>query len=249
MSSLRYVGKTSETDKDVVSRLRATSLLSSGTPSRTSATNDVTAAVIPYATKTYIDTQDATFALPSYYQERDSYNVQKSAKGQPNGVASLDAEGKIPVDQIPALGAGYIYGPFGPTSTAVGSTSNTPLKIAEWQIGVQPFTFQPLVFGCVVAQSLLGRSVIEVRMSNGSGPYASQTRIGIGMGRSLYVDPQPIPIVSAPAAVNQVGSSADWPASTDIVATMWLWDKDSQTSTVTANAVYSAAIFLMRTQE
>jgi len=249
MSSLRYVGKPSEEDKDVVSRLRATALLNSGTPSRTSVTADVTNAVIPYATKTYIDTQDSSFALPAYYQQQDALNVPKSVKGQPNGVANLDADGKIPVDQIPALGAGYIYGPYGPTSTAVGSTSNTPLKIAEWLIGVPPFSFQPLVFGYVIAQSPLGRPVIEVRMSNGSAPYASQTRIGIGVGRSLYVDAQPIPIIGAPATVNQVGSSPDWPASTNIVATAWLWDRDSQTSTVISNAVFSAAIFLMRTAE
>ena len=249
MSSLRYVGKSSEADKDVVSRLRATNILNAATPNRSSVTTDVTNAVIPYATKTYIDTQDGTYALPSYYQQKDALNVPKSAKGQPNGVANLDADGKIPVTQIPALGAGYIYGPFGPTSTSVGTTSNVPLKIAEWLIGVPPFSFQPLVFGYITAQSALGRPVIEVRMSNGAAPYASQTRIGIGMGRSLYVDPQPIPIITAPAGINQVGSNPDWPASTNIVATAWLWDKDSQTSVVTSNAVFSASIFLMRTAE
>lgn len=249
MSSLRYVGKPSSDGTDIITRIRLNNILNTVDPNRDSVVEDTDAAVAPYASQTYVNTQDNLYEVPSYYQTQDSYNVPAGAKGQANGVASLDSTGKIPVSQIPALGSGYIYGPYGPTATFTGTTSNVPLKIAEWNIGVQPLVFQPLVFGTVVVASALGRSVVEIRMSNGQQPYASQTRIGIGMGRSGYVDGQPITIQPAPASTAMSGSSADWPASTNIWATAWLYDRDSQTSVVTSGGFISGAIFLVRTQQ
>lgn len=249
VSSIRYVGHASSRGTDIISRLRLNNLISTAVPSRTTASSDVVDAAATYATKTYVDGQDALFQLPSYYQDRDALHIPLAAKGQPNGVASLDDNGKIPVSQIPALGSGYLSGPFGPTVVYAVSASNTPLKIAEWEIGVESFVFQPLAFATVLVSSpSSGRPVVEIRMSDGQQPYESQTRIGIGMGYGSYVDTQPVAVVPAAASTGQSGTAADWPGSTDIWATAWLYDL-SQTSTVAADGVFSASIFLMRTAQ
>jgi hypothetical protein len=85
------VGATPTAPTDIGNRLQSRTLLSSGTVNRTAVTTQISDAIALRASKTYIDTQDALFQLPSYYQTRDALNIPIASVGQPNGVAYLDA--------------------------------------------------------------------------------------------------------------------------------------------------------------
>ena len=123
MSRLSYVGATPTHPTDVGNRLQARTILTSGSVNRTAVTTQINDAIALRASKTYIDTQDAQFQLPSYYQTRDALNIPISSVGQPNGVAYLDAgTGKVSLGgseikynarNYVDIGFGYKLGPDG----------------------------------------------------------------------------------------------------------------------------------------
>lgn len=252
MPTLRYVGRAPTDPEDITTRLQVNSLLQEGV-SRSSAQTDVNDANLLRATKTYVDAQDGLYALPSYYQTRDALNVPLAQKAVANGIATLDANGKVPLNQLPVLGVGSFIGPFGPTAVFNGSSSGaTPLKIADLHVGVQSFTFRPLVFSTVVASSPsssgnnLCRPVVEARMSDGQAAYASQTLIGLGVGRNLYDSIQPINVLPVPQTTGQSGLDAGFPGTYDIWISLWLYDNHEQTATLATGGIASATAFLIR---
>lgn len=246
MAGLNYVGITPTDPDNVVNRRQATTVIDSAPVNRTDVSSQIhTAATATYASKTYIDTQDATFVEPDYYQDRDALNLPLTAVGQPNGAASL-VDGKVPLAQMPALGSGFLLGPYGPTTTPVGRTAGeSPLKLCDIAIGVKNYLFQPLVFGTVLATAAQGgRTVIEARMSDGAAVYGSQTLIARGVGRTLFTDTQAIAIW--PTAPTTGATPTSWPDTTDIVVSLWVYDL-AQSSTVSANGVVFASLWLLRT--
>jgi hypothetical protein len=236
----------------MLNRAQARAVLTSGPVNRTAVSGQIhTTATTTYASKSYIDTQDGTFAQPNYYQNQDALNVPLTAVGQPNGVASLDSSGKVPLAQMPALGAGYLLGPFGPTTAVTrrvaGVGPAAALDLCDFAIGVQNITFQPLVFVTVNASTVTGgRTVIEARMSSGTAPYASQTRIARGMGRTNYTDPQSIAVIPCPAATGATPSS--FAKTYNIFISLWIYDL-YQSSTVETTGVVSASVYLLRTSQ
>lgn len=242
MSRLSYVGATPVNPTDVGNRLQARTILTSGAVNRSVVTTQINDAVAAHASKTYIDTQDALFQLPSYYATRDALNIPISSVGQPNGVAYLDAgTGKVPLAQMPALGQGYLLGPYGPTAVLSATAGSTWVKIADFNIGAVGMTFTPLVYGTVVATSaaLGGRTVIEARISSGSAVYASTTLIGRGTGRDFYVNKQAIPISPSGAPGTFNGTYNTWVS---------LWVKDlTQSTDVASEGILSASVWLLRT--
>ena len=150
MAGLAYVGATPVNDADITNRLAVNNLIANAPTSATAVQGQINALTQPpsptYASKSYVDTQDATFQLPSYYTSQDALNVPSSSIGQPNGVASLDSAGDVPLAQLPVLGAGYVLGPYGPTAVTTGSTGATPFKIADWNIGNTALAFRAWVF-------------------------------------------------------------------------------------------------------
>jgi hypothetical protein len=278
-SSLRYVGPPAQNPDEVVTRLKLNNDLNNATPSRTSVSSEIlsvatTGAPVagstlgPYATKTYVDNHDQQFELPSYYQQQDLLNVPLDAEGAVNevtgtptpltgsiyGVASLDSTGKIPLAQIPALGSGMMMGPYGPTAVYSGSTTSTPMKIADFNLG-QPknfsngvfnYLFQLQVYAIIVAQSINnGRPVVEFRINNGTSgaTYAGQTLIAQGMGRNFFDDYQPFPVISA----NTAGQNASFSPLYNIWVSAWLYDHYGEKTTIGLGGIVSAGIWLTRT--
>lgn len=247
MSSLSYVGAAPQDSPDIVNRRQATTIINSAPVNRTGVSSQIhTTATTTYASKTYIDTQDATFALPSYYQSRDDLNVPNTAKGQANGVASLDSSGKIPLAQMPVLGAGYLLGPYGTTTAPVQRVAGqSPLDIVHFNIGVHGYHFQPLVFATVLATPTSGgRTVIEARISDGQAPYVSQTLVARGIARNLFDDVQSIAVIPCAATAGQTPTS--FPDTMNIWVSLWVYDL-YQSSTVTATGIVSASVYLLRT--
>jgi len=242
---LNYVGPSPQNGTDLANRLQAETVLTSGPVSQISAASDVDDAAATKASKTYIDTQDQTFELPAYYQSQDALNIPLSTVGQPNGVASLNASGKVPLAQFPPLGAGYLLGPFGPTSVTGGSTGTTPVLIANFAIGVQNIAFQPWVFATVLATpASYGRPVIEAAISDGSASYAGQTIVARGVGRSNFNDLQAVAVSPCPAGPGM--SPTPYASTTNIVISLWLRDLNGQTSTVASTGIPSAGVYLLR---
>lgn len=246
MPRLNYVGTDPATPTDILNRGQGTVLINNAAIGRNVTSEMVESTATTLAAKSYIDLADANYVTVDYYQGRDALNVPTSSVGQPNGVASLSG-GKIPTAQIPVLGAGYLRGPFGPTSiTAVNNAATTPVKVADFTIGVQNVGFHALAYATVAVDSKPGgRPILEMRLSNGSAVYGSQTLIAQGVGRPMFDGRQ---IVAITPASDTTGASAPahWPGSTNIVVSLWAYSTSSTPITVGSASVISAVVFLSR---
>jgi hypothetical protein len=201
------------------------------------------------APKTYVDSQDELYAPASYYPAQDNLLVPLTAKGTASGVATLGSDGKVPQAQVPVLGAGTMRGPWGANQTFGGTTGITPLKIAQWNLGVSGVRGQPLVFMSTSVAST-GRAVIEIRIGdNTQTTYAAQTLIGQGYGRSHYLDYQTITVlpVTAALAEGQDGVQDSWHPATNLLINAWLFDTEGGQSTTQVGSVATAALFFART--
>ena len=252
MTGHNYVGATPTSPEDLATKLRISQLVAAADPNQVSATTDVNTAAALKAAKAYVDTQAAAYATPSYMTTRDALNVPLTAKGQLNGVATLGADGKILPSQIPAVGAGWVLGPYGPTSGTSAITDSTPVRIADWDIGIQSITFEPWVFCTIVAGATnMGRPVIEVGISDGTTTdYGDQTIVARGYGRSFYNDGQVVNVMPLPISSPHSGDdSTVFTPTYDIFLSAWLYDSQDQTVSVADGSILSGAVFLIRTTE
>jgi hypothetical protein len=182
--------------------------------------------------------------------------VSTASIGAKSGVAGLDSNKKVPVAQLPSMGSGYLLGPYGPNSVSPGSattigSANGPHKLAEWAIQNNGGSnFQPMVYMIVNAETdfLLGRPVIEVRITNGPPTSYSSTHslVAIGTGRNYYTGNQSIAVLPTASIPGQFGNSS-YSANYNTYLTAWLYDAGTGTSKVlSAGAVSVATAFLMR---
>jgi hypothetical protein len=247
MPRLNYYGPDPATPTEVLNRGQGTVLITGSTTNRPGASAAVEAAAANLADKDYIDLADANYVTVDYYQGQDQFNVPVAKIGQPNGVAGLTG-GKIPSAQIPTLGQGYFKGPFGPTAiNPVSSATTTPVKIADFAIGVQSVTFQPLAYASLALDTKPGgRPIVEMRISNGPAAYGFQTLIAQGIGRPIYDGRQVITVVPASSSLG-ASVPTPWPGtSTDITVGLWVYSSSSVPVTITNTSVLSASVFLIR---
>lgn len=254
MSGRNIVGATPTNPQDVATKLTVANLIAAASPNTVSVNSEINTASALKAGKAYVDTQASTFETPAYYTAQDALNVPLAKIGQLGGVAALDASGQIPLEQVPAVGAGYVLGPFGPTSGYAATTGSTPVRIADWNLGVQSLTFEPLVYCTILAAAAnMGRPVIEVGISNGSTVnYSDQTIIARGYGRSYWNDGQVVNVRPIPANDGLSHSGADPTVYTplyNVFCSAWLWDAMGETVSVSSGSMLSGALYLWRTQE
>lgn len=178
--------------------------------------------------------------------------VSNSQVGVAGGVAGLDSGLKVPLTQLPSMGSGYLIGPFGCNSVSQQASattiSNGPKKLAEWAIQSSGGTnFQPMVFMQANAKtsSNLGRTVIEVRMSNGpvSTYRYSDPLVATGTGRSFYTGIQPITVLPCGSANGL--SNTSYTPNYNIYLSAWVYDSGIGTSTVNGTDIVVATAFLM----
>ena len=249
MSGLSYVGLDPSVARDVENRINEENALAAGN-SRSYVTGRAHTLAAPYATKAYVDNQDATFESVVYYQNQDQLLTPNAYKGAPSGIASLDSSGKIPVAQIPVLGIGILRGPIPVTTTAGGTTDSTPLQIAQWQLGQLALTCQVWVFMAVSIVSAGGRPVVEVRAGTAAqSTYASQTLIAGGHGRTWFNDYQTVEVFPADPNLNDVNGSIQAPygPNTNLNVTAYAFDDDGGHVTTQAGLVVNASLYLVRT--
>ena len=193
------------------------------------------------------------------YADLDSESVKyvaNSSVGVAGGVAALDSGGVVPLAQLPSMGSGYLVGPFGTSTVGSGTTANGPFKIAEWAIGTNSFSFQPLVFMIVNIKTSdnLGRPIVEVRISNGqrASYSASDPLVAIGTGRSFFADStgasglQPVSVLPCAPVAGAVGTSTPYSPSYNTYLSAWLYDGGVGTSSLGSGSVIAATAFLMR---
>jgi len=185
-----------------------------------------------------------------------------SSIGAKGGVASIDSTGKIPLSQLPSMGDGFIIGPFGYvySSTAQQVNANGPVasggaqKLTEWAIGSPGGkNFQVMVFMQVNAATStnLGRTVIEVRMSNGPATTYNTLNplVATGTGRTFYTGYQPVTVLPCGSAQGQVSSY--YPASnwSNLYLTAWVYDAGRQyisTTTINSTDIVLGTAFLIQ---
>jgi hypothetical protein len=267
--NLDFVGPNPTTGADVVNKLDATTIIGGITPNTETVNTDIATAVtstyVPYATVSELTT---TYSPVPYYQAQDLLNLPLTAVGTVGttpaqlgitgyyGAASLDSSGHVPAAQFPALGNGYILGPYGPTVTTSGSTNTTPLKIADFEIGAATISFRPFVYMTVLVTGVMAHPIIEVRIANtettAPTSYASAgTLIARGAARSLYSGLAPIAVNPIPDTTGETPSL--FPPTYQVWITAWLFDAASYNNVVGVNSVTlqsggiaSAAAYLLR---
>lgn len=252
MAGLGYVGVPSGAADGVISCAVVTNQIAAENPSQASVNAQLAALTggssPTYASQTAVTTLAASFAQTTYVTSRDALNIPLSTVGATSGVAALDSGGKVPLAQMPVIGAGYLRGPFGPTALSYGTASATPIKIADWQIGTQGLPFRALAFMSLFVTSAMGRPVVEVRLANAGAavPYGSgDTLIARGVGRWLYNDYHALNVSPVPDAAGESFSTMS--LSTNIWVSAWLYDLNNRSVSVSnAQNIPSAAVYLLR---
>jgi hypothetical protein len=180
--------------------------------------------------------------------------------------AGLSATGPVvPLAQMPNLGVGYISGGWGPTATNLGTSEpsttlsiSTPLKIADWDIGLANVSFQPMVFLLAFAGGAAGtlgsQPVIEMWITNTVTapttypPPGGSIMIGQGVGRWGYSDSHAVVIFPAPSTTGQTQANTALLSPTyNVWVTAWMYDLNNVG--VTISALASAAVYLLRGSE
>jgi hypothetical protein len=208
---------------------------------------------LPKALKTYIDSQDATFAVAGYAASQDALLVPNAARGTASGVAALDSTGKVPTLQVPILGAGMLRGPYGPVNAVTSDIDATVDPVKLFDVWSGPLGVNGLIWPYfeIVAKTSIGRTTIEVRA--GSAPattYAAQTTLlARGVGRSFFYDWQPIEIWPQTPDLNmgQDGVQHSFSASDNLNISCWMFDEGGGTSSTKAGYTVTAALYFART--
>ena len=261
MSGLSYVGTAPATSPDITNKLAVDTVVATTTPNQSWATAQAQSiAAATYATLAYVDTQDATFATPAYVAAQDALYVPNTAVGTAlstelgtsgyYGVASLNSSAQVPIGQMPVLGAGYLKGPWGCTATFAGTTSNSPMRIADWNLGITELTCWPLVFFHAFVTGVMSYPIIEIRVADSlSAPaYSAMTLVGAGQGRSLYNDYATVSVVPAPSTTGE-SYPTPLPPGYHVWLTAWLWDMNSQSVSIASGGIVNSAAFLLRAAE
>lgn len=251
MSGLSFVGPGATGPSDVIHKLRAEGIYDSGI-GRTYVSGRAHDLALSKATKVYTDSQDATYQAVGYSATANSLLVPNGARGTAGGVAALGSDGKVPTAQVPIMGAGMLRGPYGPANTVSGpvSTQETPIKLFDVFTGVTGVNGLILPFFNILAQTDVGRTVIEVRIGlTAQNAYADQTLLARGVGEAFFYDWQSIEIWPATPALGmgQSGPQQEWAAGTSYNIDCWMYDEGGGTSSTQNGYVVTAALFFART--
>lgn len=251
MAGFKYVGADGSANaNDLLTKADIDAEFSGAAVNQLTAQAAINSAVAGYASQPFVNAALNAYAQTSALTVQEALLIPTTGVGAPGGVAPLGADSVIPAQFVPSLGAGYCQGPYGTTATFPASGAGaTPIKIADWDIGNPGTPFVPMVFMCVLASAASGgRPVIEVRMSSGQQPYASQTLVARGVGRNQWNDQQSIPVLPVPATTGSSGGSGFSP-NYDLWLSAWLYDANSQSVSVAANGIMGTAAFLIRYQQ
>lgn len=241
------MGPTATAADDLMTQRAVTDLLDTGT-TRSFALDRIDTLGAPYATTDYVNLADNAFVAPSVVDTRDALNLPLTARAAPNGVATLDSSGYVPLAQCPNLGAGILKGPYGiATQISADTTTASQVVLATIALGATGVTFKPWSYaGAFVQQQTPGaRAVLEMRIGDTTQTsYAAQTLIAQGFGQSGFTDFQPIAAQPC-GSTTGLGVTAGFSPSTSWVITLWLTSSGGVSLVKNAN-IFTCSAYLLR---
>ncbi|QZE10551.1 hypothetical protein SEA_SCOOBYDOOBYDOO_236 [Mycobacterium phage ScoobyDoobyDoo] len=169
MAGLRYVGAPVAADPDLVYR-DYTRLLKEADLSTEEIDATINAGLGSYATTAYVTGRDSLLVTQSYIDNQDNLRVKLAQKDVPNGVAALDATGKVSPNRINLPNTQkYHRGPYSPTAymgNITGITGETTLFSVP--VADPGYTYRLMVFGEIdtSTSSDLEHAVLSVRVDN-----------------------------------------------------------------------------------
>jgi hypothetical protein len=160
--------------------------------------------------------------------------------------------GTIPQQFIPSLGFGYVLGPFGATATfPVSGAGSSPVKFADFNIGPTGISNQPMALLNLLVSGVNGaRPIVDVCISSGQQPYASQTLIARGVGRSCWNDLQAITVLPVPSVLGHTGlANTGYSPTFNAWISAWLYDANNESVSMNVNNIVAAGCWFWRYQQ
>lgn len=143
----RYVGATATDQRDIVYNDYIDLIKGADLDSGEIAAA-VTAGLSSYATKTYVDAQDSLLATTGYIDGQDNLRIKTASKGIANGVAPLDATGKIPTAFIDGPNTQqYFRGPWSPAAYNGAINATTETTLFTCAVTDPGYSYRLVVFG------------------------------------------------------------------------------------------------------
>lgn len=165
MGTLKFVGGTSSLTNEVSTQSHIQNLLA-GNLSQAQVDSQVNTRLTAYATKTYVDTQDAKLADSAFIDAADSTRLAKSNLNKPGYPFTLDSDGKVPKGKI-KVSSLQKY----PNDTAGGAggggTTSSEIGLLSIPVADPGYAYKLLVTGTVSA---------SVASDNGSFPQVIVSR-------------------------------------------------------------------------
>lgn len=184
MPPLHYVGKTQANPADLV-MLAYLQALISGNLNQATVTALIDAGLAGYATQAYVDSRDALNATQAYVNAGDATRLHLSQIDTDNGVAGLDAGGRVDASRVDypssQIWPAAFYSPSAYNAGTVSATS-TETTLYTVTIPDQGHRYQlPMLYGSADAFSTVDGEypIIRVRLGSATGPV-----IAMGQGSS-----------------------------------------------------------------
>lgn len=209
---MKYVGANPVNSTDVAT-LGYVNSLGAANLSQSTVNTMITNALTGYVTKTYVDTQDALNATPAFVDAGDAAKLHLAQINNANGVAGLDATGRVPVARINRTGSQRWPKPYYTPSTyfasdttyngSAGGAVNEQV-IYTYSLPDPGMTYRLLVFGSIsyvpqfFSSDALGVSVFSVHAGGtpilhhsgffGDSYTFANPPIAVGVGNQIGVD-------------------------------------------------------------
>lgn len=163
-----------------------------------------------YATLTYVDAQDALLVTPSYVDTQDNLRIKTNTKDVANGVAALDATGKVDQNRLNVASTQKFWrGPWTPSAYNSALTGvSTESDLYSVPVTDPGFPYKLVVFGVAEGRSDLAGQwpQINVRVGSTAGTIIAQ---GVGGAETVEV-PTGVIVTDDFERTNATGIGSNW---------------------------------------
>lgn len=172
MSALKYVGKPVTVDPDLVYR-DYVSIVKNADLTEEAIDQAINNGLSSYASLSYVSSQDALNATQAYVDAGDNLRLKLAQKNVANGIAALDATGKVNpgLIDVPSTQK-FVRGPWSP-ATYNGNVTGITTEADLFTCGVTDpgYPYKIVVFGAIEGRSDLAGQwpIINVRVGSTSG--------------------------------------------------------------------------------
>lgn len=188
--TLRMLAAAPAVNSDVANRNYVSSVRSTFSMTQTQINEAIASGFSTYATKSYVDSQDTLNATKAQVDAADADRLKLSTVNANNGVAGLDAQGRVSVARISgSTTQRWPKGFYTPASYAAAtSSSGSEVTIFTQSITSPGFTYKLLISGQLDCRTLTNGDapVVRVRLGGPTGPVvatgtaqSSQYRYGV----------------------------------------------------------------------